>query len=221
VTWDWHYAWSLLPTLASGLKVTVEATMAASIVAMMVGFLLAIARRAGGPLGALVAVVVEFLRGTPLLIQLFFLFYIAPRYGLTFSPLMTGVIGLGAYYSAYTSEAYRAGIASVPQSQWDACTVLNLSRARTWTDVIGPQAVRAVIPALGNYVIGMFKDSAILSTITVSELLQHGQTAGALTYRYLEPFTLVGAMYLALSYPSSVLVRQLERRLRRVSPARR
>src|SRR5581483_5801669 len=109
MSWDWHYAWHLLPTLAAGLKVTVEITALATAISLFAGFILAIIRRSGGIQGALVALVVEFLRGTPLLIQVFFLFYIAPLYGVIFSPFMTGVIALGAYYSAYMSEAYRGG----------------------------------------------------------------------------------------------------------------
>jgi polar amino acid transport system permease protein len=222
MNWDWNYAWHLLPVLGQGLVVTVEVTAAAALISVVVGFVLAIIRRAGGPLGGLVAFIIEFLRGTPLLIQAFFLFYVAPLYGITLSPFVTGAIALGAYYSAYTAEAYRGGIASIPVGQWEAASVLSLSPTRTWIGIIGPQAVRAVLPALGNYIIGMLKDSAILSVITVSELLNQAQSAGALSYRYLEPFTLVGVLYFAISYPSSIGVRRLERRLgRRLSSTHR
>src|SRR5205807_1297535 len=134
-----------------------------------------------------VQTVVEFIRNTPLLVQLFFFFYVLPTVGVTFSPLTTGVIGLGLHYSTYTAEVYRAGIDGVPVGQWEAATALSLPRRRTWTAVILPQAIRRVVPALGNYVIAMFKDTPMLAAITVLDMLKQAQEVGAESFRYTEP----------------------------------
>jgi polar amino acid transport system permease protein len=157
---------------------------------------------------------VEFLRGTPFLVQLYFLFYVFPSYGLTFSALVTGIVGLGLYYSAYTAEIFRAGIEDIPPGQWEACLVLGLPLRRVWTGIILPQAVRTVIPVFGNYVIVMFKETALLSAITVTEVLAQANNVGYLQFRFTEPLTLAGILYLLVSYPAARGVRLLEKRMR-------
>jgi polar amino acid transport system permease protein len=153
---------------------------------------------------------VEFIRGTPLLIQLYFLFYVLPTWGLTVSALATGVIGLGLFFSAYTAEIYRAGIEDLPIGQWEAALTLGLPVRRAWIGIILPQAVRAVLPVLGNVVISMFKQTALLSTITVLELLAQGRSIGQMTYRFVEPLTLVGLFYFVVSYAAARGLRALE-----------
>jgi polar amino acid transport system permease protein len=156
---------------------------------------------------------VEFVRDTPLLVQLYFLYFvILPAAGLPLSALWTGIVGIGAHYSAYTAEVYRAGIEGVPKGQWEAARALNFSVWQTWTAIILPQAIPKVIPALGNYLIAMFKDTPILSSIGVLEMLEQAQIIGSETFRYLEPMTEVGLLFLLVSYPSSRLVRRLEAR---------
>lgn len=213
-TWDWSFAWKIVPDLLRGLAVTVEITAISAGIAMAVGLVVAMIRFSKVPgLAQLAGFLVEFIRGTPLLVQAYFVFYVLPKYGLRYSPLVTGVIVLGINYSAYTAEVYRAGIEGVPRGQWEAATALSLPWRRRWQDVVLPQAIRAVIPALGNYVIAMFKDSAILSAITVFELLNHATAIGSDSFRYLEPLTLAGILYLLVSYPSARLIRRLEVRL--------
>jgi polar amino acid transport system permease protein len=155
---------------------------------------------------------VEFVRSTPLLVQVFFLYFALPRFGITLSALTVGVIGLGVHYATYTSEVYRAGIDAVPKGQWEAATALSLSRSRTWTGVILPQAIPRVVPALGNYVISMFKEVPLLLAISVVEVVSKAQEIGSQTFRFTEPFTIAGLLFLVLSYPASMLVRRLERR---------
>ncbi|GAA3176493.1 MULTISPECIES: ectoine/hydroxyectoine ABC transporter permease subunit EhuD [Streptomyces] len=213
-TWSWGYVGDILPDLLKGLGVTVEATLLGSLVSFALGLVWALALRSPSrwvtwPVGA----VVEFVRNTPLLVQLFFLFFVLPSWGLTFSPLVTGVIGLGLHYSTYTAEVYRAGIDGVPAGQWEAAVALNLPRRRTWTAVILPQALRRVVPALGNYVIAMFKDTPMLAAITVGDMLFQANTIGATTFDYMEPITVVGVLFIVISYPTSLLLRALERRL--------
>jgi polar amino acid transport system permease protein len=156
---------------------------------------------------------VEFVRSTPLLVQLYFLFNVLPSIGVRFSSLTTGVIGLGVHYACYTAEVYRAGIDGVPRGQWEAATALSLPTRRVWTSVILPQAIPRVLPALGNYTISMFKETPLLLAIGVLDLVGAAQEAGSDAYRYVEPLTLAGICFLLLSYPSSLLVRRLERRV--------
>ncbi len=212
-SWDWSYAWSVVPHLAEGFVITVQATVLGSIVALTLGLAWTMVRLAEIPLvSPIVALFVQFIRGTPFLVQLFFFFYVMPHYGLTLSPLATGVIALGLFYSAYASEVYRAGIEGIPVGQWEACLILGLPVGKVWTMVVLPQALRIVTPMLGNYVIVMFKETALLSTITVTELLHQAMDAALAQYRYIEPLTLVGAFYFVISYLSAQGVGYLERR---------
>ncbi|MEX0761331.1 MAG: ectoine/hydroxyectoine ABC transporter permease subunit EhuD [Dehalococcoidia bacterium] len=216
IPWDWEFAIDIIPDLLDGLVVTVQATLVGISIAMVLGLVFAMARRSQSMLVSRpVGFIVEFVRSTPLLIQLYFLYFVLPNFGIRFDAFLTGAIGLGVHYAAYTSEVYRAGIEGVPRGQWEASTALNLGRADTWTRVVLPQAIPNVIPALGNYVIAMFKDAPLLSAITVVELLQEGNIICSRTYRCLEPYTLVGVMFLAVSIPASIMVRRLERRLAR------
>lgn len=212
MTFDWRFAWEILPELLGALEVTLEATGLGMGLALVLGLVWAVARRSCRRLVAMPAAgLVEFVRSTPLLVQIYFLFYVAPSVGLAASPLVSGVFALGLHYSAYTAEVYRAGIEGVPKGQWEAAIALNLGRWHTWRAIILPQAIPPVIPALGNYLVAMFKDTPLLAAITVLELLQTAKLIGAETFRYLEPLTLVGVIFLVLSLLASRLVRRLER----------
>ncbi|MFQ5879064.1 MAG: ectoine/hydroxyectoine ABC transporter permease subunit EhuD [Dehalococcoidia bacterium] len=215
-TWDWGFAWSILPQLADGLWITVKATLAGISVALALGLVLAMARRSRNFLISYpTAALIEFVRSTPLLVQLYFLFFVLPNFGITLSAFQTGVIGLGLHYGAYTSEVYRSGIEGVPRGQWEASSALSLGPRTTWVNVVLPQVWPRVLPALGNYLIAMFKDAPLLSAITVVELLQQGKIVCNELFRCLEPFTLVGVLFLAVSVPASILVHRLEERLGR------
>ncbi|ASC66988.1 ectoine/hydroxyectoine ABC transporter permease subunit EhuD [Achromobacter denitrificans] len=213
---DWSFALEILPTLGSALIVTIQATLLGMLVAVTLGLVLAMLRRSRLRVVSLpVAFVIEFVRSTPLLVQMYFLFYVLPLTGLRMSPLATGIIALGLHYATYCAEVYRAGIEAVPKGQWEAATALNLSRWRTAVDVVLPQAIPPVVPALGNYLVAMFKDTPLLSAITVVELLQQSKMIGSATFRYTEPLTLVGLLFLALSLVAAWGVRGLEARLQR------
>jgi polar amino acid transport system permease protein len=213
MSWDWDYAWDILPDLLRGLVVTVKATLVGSVLALVLGLVLAIMRRSGGPLVRWATIAfIEFIRSTPLLVQLYFLFLVAPTFGITLSGFQAGVIGLGVHYATYTSEVYRAGIEGVPRGQWEAATALNLPATRVWRSVILPQAIPRVLPALGNYVIAMFKETPLLSTITVLEMLLVAKGFSSRTFRYNEPYTEVALLFLAVSLPAAFAVRRLERR---------
>lgn len=216
--WDWNFALHLPAQLESGVRVTIECSLGASAVAIVLGLAWSIIRYTRIPvLSWLVAALVQILRGSPLLVQLYFAFYVLPNFGVTLAPMLTGILGLGIYFSAFTSEVYRGAIAAIPAGQWEAAKALSMSRSRTWWRVILPQAGRLVVPPIGNYVIAMFKDSALLSAITVQDLLATANNIASLQYRYVEPLTIAGLFYLVISYPSSRGIRYLERRMGRIS----
>jgi polar amino acid transport system permease protein len=213
--WDWHFTLSILPEILRGLAVTLEAVAGGMAIALVLGLAWAVCRRSHSRMVAWPAAgVVEFVRSTPLLVQIFFLFYVLPSFGLRLSPLATGVIALGLHYSCYTSEVYRAGINSIPRGQWEAARSLNLTGWQTYRHVILPQAIPPVVPALGNYLIAMFKDAPLLSAITVLEILQRAKIEAKESFRYLEPLTVVGVIFLVLSLASGFLVAWLETRMK-------
>lgn len=214
---DWGYTWEILPQLVDALGVTLLATVLGFALALPLGLLWTVLRRGSGWLGRPVALGVslwvDFVRSTPLLIQLYFLYYALPMVGPAISPLATGVLALGLHYSSYTAEVYRAGVDGVPRGQWEAARALGFRPWQTWLRVIVPQAVPPVVPALGNYLIAMLKDSPLLAAITVMELLQTAKVIGAERFRYLEPLTLVGVLFLILSLVASRLVGWTEKKL--------
>ena len=208
---DWQFALEILPQLARAAVVTIEATILGFALAATLGLALAILRMSKNPwVSAITAGFVEFIRSTPVLIQIFFLFFVFPRFGIVIPALTAGVLALGIHYACYCSEVYRAGIQAIPRGQWEAAVALNLSPWRTYRDVIIPQAIPPVVPALGNYLIGMFKETPLLSAIAVVELMQTAKIIGSETFRYLEPITMVGAFFLVMSLVSAAGVRRLE-----------
>jgi polar amino acid transport system permease protein len=213
IIWDSEFAISIIPTLLKGLWLTLQITFIGFFISLAVGLLVAIVRYLKIPvISPIFTFWVSFVRGTPLLVQAYVAFYVLPLMGVTFDALPTGIVVIGLNYSAYTAEVYRAGIEQLPKGQWEAATALSLPRWRTWMRIVVPQAVRPIIPVLGNYLIMMFKDSAILSSITIIELLGSALSIGSGYYRYLEPITIIGLMYLAISFPCSLLIKRLERR---------
>jgi polar amino acid transport system permease protein len=217
MTWDWAYAWDSVPPLLDAFRVTLQATALASVVALVLGFVLALVERleSRSVAARIVGMGTEFIRRTPGLMQIYFLYYVDPTLGLTLSALTAGVLVLGVHFGTYTAESYRAGIDAVPRGQWDAAAALSIPRRETWIKVILPQAVPPILAAQGNWVLIMFKGTALLSTITVVEVVSKSQQIGSDHLRYLEPTVLVGIFFLAVSYPASVLVRIYERRISR------
>lgn len=212
IDFDWGLVLDSIPQLLDGLVTALVATVVGYAIALVLGLVVALLRRSRTRwIRWPVALVIEFIRSTPLLVQLFFFFFVLPTVGIGFPPLVTGAIALGLHYATYTSEVYRSGIENVPDGQWEASTALNLSIRRTWTSVILPQAIPRVIPALGNYVIAMFKDTPMLAFITVLEMLEIARTIGAETFRYAEPVTAAGLMYLVVALVMAWLARMVER----------
>ncbi|MET7362597.1 ectoine/hydroxyectoine ABC transporter permease subunit EhuD [Streptomyces sp. NPDC005562] len=213
MNWNWSHVDDFMPLFWDGLELTLKALLFGTLIAFSLGLVWAIAQRSEKKwIRWPVTVVTEFIRNTPLLVQLFFLFYVVPEWGPSMSPLTTGIVGLGLHYSTYTSEVYRAGIDGVPAGQWEAATALSLSKRRTWTSVILPQAVRRVIPALGNYVIVMLKESPQMAAIGALDMLGQAQGYSQTTFTY-EAISVVGVAFIVIAYPASLLLRVLERRL--------
>ena len=211
---DWAYTFEILPLLGRAALVTIQATLLGFILAAILGLVFALLRMAPNALiSGSTATVVEFIRSTPLLIQIFFLFFVFPNFGITLSAFTAGVLALGLHYGAYCSEVYRAGLEGVPRGQWEASIALNLSAYHTFRDVILRQAIPPVVPALGNYLVALFKETPLLSAIAVLELMQTAKVLGSETFRYTEPITLVGVFFLVMSLISAALIRFVEYRL--------
>ncbi|MCQ4297731.1 ectoine/hydroxyectoine ABC transporter permease subunit EhuD [Pseudomonas stutzeri] len=211
---DWQFAREILPRLLDASLTTIGIALAGFAIAVVLGLFLAIGRRSrlrwlSWPITGLI----EFIRSTPLLIQVYFLFYVFPNYGLNLSAMQAGIIGIALHYACYTAEVYRAGLDAVPRSQWEAVTALNMKPWTAYRDVILPQALRPVLPALGNYLISILKDTPVLSAITVVEIMQRAKNIGSESFRYLEPITMVGIFFLILSLGLAWCVRRLENRM--------
>src|SRR5699024_1361316 len=201
------------------LKITIGLTFACYIFALIFGFVWTFSRRIPfKPLNFIITWIMEFIRSTPPLVQLFFLFYAfpyVPVIGTTLSPFTSAVLGLGIHFSNYIGEVYRSGIEGVDKGQWEASTALNLSTWQKWTKIVLPQAIPPTIPMLGNYLIILFKEVPLAATIGVLGILQLGRDYGAITWNYVEPLTIVAGLFLILSYPSAILISQLEKRINR------
>ncbi len=218
IEWDtadnWTFAWSILPILLRGMVVTIQATLLGFLVAAVLGLVLAglksvRLRWIAWPARAFT----EFLRDTPLLVQLFFLYYVLPEYGLVLPAFMTGALALGVQYSAYTSEVYRAGLESITHGQTEAARALDLSPLRTFGVIVLPQALPRIIPALGNYLVSIMKDVPVLSVVSILEMLNVARIIGDRSFNYMVPLTMVGALYLVLTLVASAGVRYLDERL--------
>lgn len=214
MVWDWNYAVEILPVLAQASLVTIQATVLGFALAATLGLVLAILRMS--PLRLVTVptgLLVEFIRSTPLLIQIFFLYFVLPEFGIAIDAFAAGVLALGLHYATYCAEVYRAGLENVPRGQWEAAIALNLSAFHTFRDVIIPQAIPPVIPALGNYFVALFKETPLLSAIAVMELMQRAKILGSQTFRYIEPITIAGVFFLVMSLIAAALIRYVEYRM--------
>jgi polar amino acid transport system permease protein len=201
--------------MMEGLAVTVEATLGGYGVALVVGLGLALARRSRiRPVRTASGLYVDFMRCTPLLVQLYFAFYVLPSFGIRFEALTTGILVLGLNIGAYVAEIYRAGIDAVPVGQWEAARSLGLSPLPVWGRVVLPQALPPMLPPLGNILIGLFKETPLLAAITVIDVFGAANNVAGRTYRYTEPYTVAALTLLAVSLIAAMLVRRMERRFK-------
>jgi ectoine/hydroxyectoine ABC transporter permease protein EhuD len=205
--------WEVMPYLLRGAVVTVEISLVSMAFALVLGLVAALGRLSRlRPLRFLSTLYVELVRGTPLLVQLFIVYYGLPSVGIRLEPFLAGFLTLGAHYGAYLSEVYRAGILAVDRGQWEAAASVGMGRGMVMREVILPQAIRTILPPVGNYFISMLKDSALVATISVTELLRAGQLRVAITFRAMDIYLMVAAIYLVMSYALSLLIGYFERR---------
>ncbi len=208
------YTTSILPIILIGLTVTLKAAAAGFAIALVLGLVFALLRRSRVKMISWpTALVVEFLRDTPLLVQLLFLYYVLPDFGIVLPAFLTGALALGLQYAAYTSEVYRGGIEAIHHGQWEAATALNLTRMQTYRDIIIPQAIPRIVPAMGNYLVAMIKETPVLSVVTVLEMMGLANMIGERTFEYLVPLTLVGLIFLLLTIICSAGLSRLQRAL--------
>ena len=213
-TFSLPFVIEILPLLLRGAVVTFAATAGGFLAALFVGGVLLLLRLRTGSAPALLGRgLMELLRSTPLLIQIYFLFFVLPNIGITLSPIVTGLVALGLYHGAYVSEAYRAALDSIPNSQWDALKSLRFSPAAAFRHIVFPQIVSPLTPALGNTFITMLKDTPILAAVSVPELMFQANEVGSQTFRYIEPMSLAALSYLVMSLIAAAGVALVERRL--------
>lgn len=205
----WEYGPALLRGLAMTVALTCIVITLAGILAIPVALMRLSRHRA---LRLIADIYVEIIRGTPLLLQLFYIYFVLPSIGITLNPIVAGITGLTINYTAYMSEVYRAGFNAIPRGQSLAAAALGMVPRQAFLRIILPQALRIITPALGNFFISLFKDTALTAVITVPELLYTGQTISARSYQYFTIYTAIGALYLASGIPAAMLVRYLERR---------
>lgn len=207
----------VMPLFAKGALVTMEVSVVAMIIAISLGLVLAVTRVFAPAWIAFAATLyVEIVRGTPVLIQLFFIFYGLPSVGIKFSPFWAGAIGLGLNYAAYEAEIYRAGLFAIPRTQWESALALGMTRWQAMREVILPQAVRVVIPPITNDFISLLKDSSLVSIITMVDLTKVYGQVSATYYDYFGPGIIVAAIYLLLGLPFVRFAHHTEKRLAEV-----
>jgi polar amino acid transport system permease protein len=203
------------PYLLAGTWTTIEITLISMFFALLLGLVIGLGRATRLLRYRIPATLfVDFFRGTPLILQIFYIYYALPLFGIQLPSFQSGIIALSLNYAAYLGEVFRAGIQAIPQGQREAAASLGLSTRLTMRFVVLPQALRIVIPPIGNYFIALFKDSALVSVISITELLRAGQLLAATTYKHFEIFTMVALIYLAISYPATWAVAWLERAMR-------
>jgi polar amino acid transport system permease protein len=209
--WDWALFAESLGLILAKLPLTLTIVCAAMTLALTLGLLVAfLVRSPQRIVRAPVSIASEFIRRTPLLIQVYFIFYVLPDVGITLSGEVAGVLALGLYQAAYVSLIFGAGIANVPRGQWEAARALQIPVAATWREIILPQAIPPMLPPLGNQALILLKETALLSTITVVEMMGTARIIGNDYYRFLEPITAVGCIYLCICWPVAVGLRAFE-----------
>jgi len=210
------HATEFMPILLQGVKLTILVTIGSLAVSTVLGLIWALMRVSGVALLAKTALVaINLIRGIPIIVQLFYIYFVLPDFGITLTALQAAIIGLGIAYSAYQAENFRAGIEAIDHGQVEAAQSIGMGWSLMMRRVILPQAVRIVLPPYGNIMIMMLKDSSQASTITVAELALQGKLIASATFQNSTVFTLVALLYLTMSIPLILLVGWLEKRFGR------
>lgn len=216
----------LMPSLEDGLWIVIQATVFGFLLAIILGLFIAIGRISKiKALEGFLAIFLEFIRGTPLLVQLVYMYYVVPLlvsmiiqiwdpgYQFKISSLVAGTIGLGINYGCYISEVIRSSILSIDGGQTEAALALGLTNSQALFRIIVPQALRNAIPVFGNYLVMMLKDTSLLAYVSVSELLLRTQSYASQSFLTIESYTILAGFYLILSLPLAQLVKLVEKKM--------
>ncbi|SDV48761.1 amino acid ABC transporter permease [Chitinasiproducens palmae] len=203
------------PVILASLGTTLWVAVAASLLAAVLGFALEILRRGSGRASAAVRFLIDFIRSTPILVQIYFFYFVLPQCGVTLPALFIGVFALGLYFSSYLAEVFKAGIDAVPRGQNEAAVSLGLSHADTLFRVVAPQMLRHIAAPMGNYFVSLLKSTPYLAVIAVPEMLGAALELGSDSFRYAEPMVAAEIIFLLLSIGIAQLVRLLELRMMR------
>lgn len=204
-----------LPPLLEGAVMTIQLTAASFLLAIAIGLVVCLCRLSRLPMVSKAAVAyIELIRGTPLLLQLFYIYYALPDVGIRLPAFEAGVAGLSINFGAYLAELFRAGIQSIETGQTEAARSLGMTTPQVMRYVVLPQAFRTIFPALANYALVLVKDSSLVAVLSVRELMRAGELLASSTFRTMRVFTLVGLIYLVVSYALSFGFRQYEKHLR-------
>jgi len=211
-----HDAVEFVPILLQGVWLTIVVTIGSLVLSTVLGLVWALMRVSGiGFFVGLSGTVINVIRGIPIIVLLFYIYFVMPDFGIALPALQAAIIGLGVAYSAYQAENFRAGIEAIDKGQIEAAQTIGMGWWLTMRRVVLPQAVRIVLPPYGNTMIMMLKDSSQASTITVAELALQGKLIASSTFKNTSVFTLVALMYLTMSIPLILLVRHFENKANR------
>ncbi len=213
---DTEVALQSLGPLLAGLLVTIELTLIIIVLSLVLAMVVALGGMSRiAPVRWLIKVYIELVRNTPALLQVVYIYFVLPEIGIRLDAWTAIIIAFTLNYSAYISEVYRGGIQAVGKGQYDSAAALGMGRALAMRRIILPQAIRIVIPTLGNYLISLFKDTALASAVGIQELLYTSQIISARTYHYLTLYTMAGILYFVVCFPAARFVDYLERVTRR------
>jgi polar amino acid transport system permease protein len=213
MNFDLSFAIKIVPQVLQGLGNTLLVAVLSSLGAAALGFTWEILRRSSKPMRYGMRFLIDFIRSTPVLVQLYFMFFVLPYYGIVLPAMFVGVFGLSLYFSGYLAEVFKAGIDSIPRGQYEAAQSLHLGTFDTIVFVIAPQMLRNIAAPMGAYFVSILKATPYLAVIAVPDMLGSAFDVASETYRYAEPMLVAGILFLALALVVTTLVHRLERRL--------
>lgn len=214
MTFQWHVIWESLPRLLDGAVMTVWLSVVTMLIAIPGGLVLAFMRLSRLRVVSLLAAsFVEFFRATPLILQIYWVYYVLPAYfDIQLSQIATAILGLSCNISAFNSETFRSGIVSIRKGQWNAGRAIGMTESQIMWHIVLPQAVMRVLPALATTWVSLFKDTSLVSIISVADLSYVSLKIRSETYRILEVLTAMAAIYWLMGYPQAKIVDWLHRR---------
>lgn len=213
MSFDLAFAISSVPLILGSIGMTLLVAVASCIGASLIGFSLEIGRRSVGAVRPVIGFVIDFVRSTPILVWLYCLYYVLPSYGLRLDALTVGILGLSIYFAGYLAEVFKAGIDAIPEGQSEAARAVGLGTRDTVVYVIAPQMLRNIAAPMGNYFVSILKATPYLAVLAVPEMLGEAFEIASVSYRYAEPLTVAGLIFLLLALGITWLIKRLELRL--------